>query len=112
MIRPFWSIRTWLLQWPGRCGVVVPAAEQPAHAVSDQRAGEQQSFAQSGFEATSATWLFSGETVRVEVPCLDGGDSVTLALRDGRIVWVDPPPVTSTTGSARRAESHRSSERA
>jgi hypothetical protein len=33
--------------------------------------GEQRWFAQCGFEATSVTWLFPGETVRVEASCLD-----------------------------------------
>src|SRR6266571_4138865 len=37
--------------------------------------GEQRWFAQCGFEATSVTWLFPGE------------------MRDGRIVWLDPPEV-------------------
>jgi hypothetical protein len=30
--------------------------------------GEQKWFAQCGFEATSVTWLFPGETVRVQAP--------------------------------------------
>ena len=55
--------------------------------------GEQRWFAQCGFEATSVTWLFPGETVRVDAPCLDCGDPVTLEMRDGRITWVDPPGV-------------------
>jgi hypothetical protein len=42
-------------------------------------------------EATSVTWLFPGETVRVDTPCLDCGDPVSVEMRDGRIVWVDLP---------------------
>ena len=44
--------------------------------------GEQRWFAQCGFEATSVTWLFPGETVRVEaaVPGLRRPD----ADRDAR----------------------------
>ena len=53
--------------------------------------GLQRWFAQCGFEATSATWLFPGQTVRVDAPCLDCGDPVTVEMRDGRITWVDPP---------------------
>jgi hypothetical protein len=53
--------------------------------------GEQKWFAQCGFEATSVTWLFPGETVRVDAPCLDCGEPVTLEMRDGRVTWVDPP---------------------
>jgi alkylmercury lyase-like protein len=55
--------------------------------------GEQRWFAQCGFEATSVTWLFPGETVRVESPCLDCSDPVTVEMRDGQIVRVDPPGV-------------------
>ena len=55
--------------------------------------GEQKWFAQCGFEATSVTWLFPGETVRIDAPCLDCGDPVTVEMRDGRIVWLDPPEV-------------------
>jgi hypothetical protein len=55
--------------------------------------GEQKWFAQCGFEATSVTWLFPGETVRVEAPCLDCGDPVVIEMRDGAFVTVDPPDV-------------------
>jgi hypothetical protein len=55
--------------------------------------GEQKWFAQCGFEATSVTWLFPGETVRIDAPCLDCGNGVTVEMRDGRITWVDPPGV-------------------
>jgi hypothetical protein len=55
--------------------------------------GEQRWFAQCGFEATSVTWLFPGETVRVDAPCFDCGDPVTIEMRNGRIVWADPPGV-------------------
>src|SRR6267143_2671772 len=55
--------------------------------------GEQKWFAQCGFEATSVTWLFPGETVRIDAPCLDCGDPVTVEMRDGRIAWLDPPEI-------------------
>jgi hypothetical protein len=55
--------------------------------------GEQRWFAQCGFEATSVTWLFPGETVRIDAPCLDCGHPVTVEMRDGRLTWVDPPTV-------------------
>jgi hypothetical protein len=55
--------------------------------------GEQKWFAQCGFEATSVTWLFPGETVRIDAPCLDCGDAVTVEMRDGKILWVDPPTI-------------------
>jgi hypothetical protein len=53
--------------------------------------GEQKWFAQCGFEATSVTWLFPGQTVRVDAPCLDCGDPMTIEMRDGEFVKVDPP---------------------
>lgn len=55
--------------------------------------GEQKWFAQCGFEATSVTWLFPGERVRIEAPCLDCGDPLTIEMLDGRLTWVDPPAV-------------------
>jgi hypothetical protein len=55
--------------------------------------GEQKWFAQCGFEATSVTWLFHGETVRVQAPCLDCGEPVVVEMHDGRLVRVDPPSV-------------------
>jgi len=55
--------------------------------------GEQRWFAQCGFEATSATWLFPGATVRVEAPCLDCGEPIVVEMRDGRLVTVAPPGI-------------------
>jgi Alkylmercury lyase len=55
--------------------------------------GEQKWFAQCGFEATSVTWLFPGQTVRVDAPCLDCGASIRIEMRDGRLVTLDPPSV-------------------
>ena len=55
--------------------------------------GEQRWFAQCGFEATSATWLFPGATVRVEAPCLDCGEPVVLEMRDGRVSTVEPSSI-------------------
>ena len=44
-------------------------------------------------EATSATWLFPGERVRIDVACLDCGEPLTVEMLDGRLTWVDPPTV-------------------
>ena len=55
--------------------------------------GAQRWFAQCGFEATSATWLFPGATVRVEAPCLDCGERLVVEMRDGRLLTVDPPEI-------------------
>ena len=53
--------------------------------------GEQKWFAQCGFEATSVTWLFPGERVRIDAVCLDCGDPLAVEMLDGRLTWVDPP---------------------
>ena len=55
--------------------------------------GEQKWFAQCGFEATSVTWLFPGETVRVQAPCLDCGEPVVIEMRDGRLLTVEPASI-------------------
>lgn len=55
--------------------------------------GEQKWFAQCGFEATSVTWLFPGQTVRIDAPCLDCGAGIIVEMRDGQITWVDPAEV-------------------
>src|SRR5262247_1604816 len=55
--------------------------------------GEQKWFAQCGFEATSVTWLFPGERVRIDVACLDCGDPLMVEMLDGRLTQVDPPAV-------------------
>jgi len=55
--------------------------------------GAQTWFAQCGFEATSVTWLFPGETVRVQAPCLDCGEPVVIEMRDGRLVTVEPASI-------------------
>ena len=58
-----------------------------------QSRGEQKWFAQCGFEATSVTWLFPGERVRIDVACLDCGDPLTVEMLDGQLTRVDPPTV-------------------
>ena len=55
--------------------------------------GEQRWFAQCGFEATSVTWLFPGETVRIDAPCLDCGEPLIVEMRDGQLGRVDPPGI-------------------
>ena len=55
--------------------------------------GEQKWFAQCGFEATSVTWLFPGERVRIDVACLDCGDPLAVEMLDGQLTRVDPPTV-------------------
>lgn len=53
-------------------------------------AGEQRWFAQCGFESLAMTWMFPGQTVRIDAPCLDCGEPMTLEMQDGRFLQVEP----------------------
>lgn len=55
--------------------------------------GTQKWFAQCGFEALASCWLFPGQSVRVEAPCLDCGDPMMLELLDGHVETADPSTV-------------------
>lgn len=35
-------------------------------------------------------WLFPGKTVRLEAPCLDCGEPLTVEMRDEQILTVQP----------------------
>ena len=52
--------------------------------------GRQNWFAQCGFEALGACWLFPGRSVRVDAPCLDCNDPIAVEMRDGELVGVEP----------------------
>lgn len=54
-------------------------------------AGQQFWFAQCGFESLAITWMFPGQTVRIEAPCLDCGDPMALEMLDGRLLRIEPP---------------------
>ena len=51
----------------------------------------QKWFAQCGFEALAVCWLFPDRMVRIEAPCLDCGDRMIVAMRDGVVLSADPP---------------------
>jgi Alkylmercury lyase len=53
-------------------------------------AGEWKWFAQCGLEALAACWAFPGRTVEIKAPCLDCGQSIEVAVRDGRIERAAP----------------------
>ena len=36
------------------------------------------------------TWVFPGEAVRVDAPCLDCGEPIVVEMLDGRFLQVDP----------------------
>jgi Alkylmercury lyase len=54
-------------------------------------AGQQLWFAQCGFESLAITWMFPGQAVRIEAPCLDCGDPMALEMLDGRLLRIEPP---------------------
>jgi hypothetical protein len=56
-------------------------------------AGQQQWFAQCGFESLAVTWLFPGQVVRIDAPCLDCGQPMTLEMEEGRFLRVEPPSI-------------------
>ena len=55
--------------------------------------GQQKWFAQCGFEATGACWLFPGTVVRVDAPCLDCNDPLAIEMRDGQLLGAEPAGV-------------------
>jgi hypothetical protein len=55
----------------------------------------QKWFAQWGLEALAVCWLFPGKTVRVECPCLDCGLPISIEIRDGNLLHVEPEGVTA-----------------
>ena len=61
--------------------------------------GEQRWFAQCAFEALAVRWLFPGQTVTVDAPCLLGGDPLRIEMRDEEILLIDPPEMVGYTRS-------------
>ena len=61
--------------------------------------GEQRWFAQCGFEALACRWLFPGRTVRLDAPCLLGGEPLRIEMRDEEITLIDPPTMVGYTRS-------------
>lgn len=56
--------------------------------------GQQKWFAQCGFEALAVTWFFPGRAVLIDAPCLDCGEPMTIEMRDGRFLRVEPGGIT------------------
>lgn len=52
-------------------------------------------FGQCGFEALAASWLFPGKEVRIDAPCLDCGEPIRIAVRDGVVEQADPAGIVS-----------------
>ena len=53
--------------------------------------GKPRGYAQCGFEVLALSWVFPGRTVRVDAPCLDCGEPLHLAMRDGKLLETEPP---------------------
>lgn len=56
-------------------------------------------FAQCGFEALAVRWLFPGQTVVVDAPCLLGDEPIRIEMRDEDILLVDPDTTVGYTRS-------------
>ena len=55
--------------------------------------GERRWYGQCGLESLAVSWLFPGQEVRIDCPCLDCGEAIRLHMRDGVLLDVDPPGV-------------------
>ncbi|MFT5531242.1 MAG: hypothetical protein ACI91O_001262 [Candidatus Poriferisodalaceae bacterium] len=61
--------------------------------------GEQKWFAQCGFEALAIRWLVPGKTVRIDAPCLLGGEPLSIEMRDEEILVMSPDTIVGYTRS-------------
>jgi hypothetical protein len=52
--------------------------------------GEQRWFGQCGLESLATTWVFPGQRVAIDAPCLECGEPVHVEVRDGVIERADP----------------------
>jgi Alkylmercury lyase len=57
--------------------------------------GKPRGFAQCGFESLAVCWLFPGQDVTIEAPCLDCGEPIRLTLRDGKIRTREPADIVT-----------------
>ena len=61
--------------------------------------GQQQWFAQCGFEALACCWLFPGQLVEIDAPCLLRDKPIHLEMRDGELLLIEPETVVGYTRS-------------
>lgn len=61
--------------------------------------GEQRWFAQCGFEALACCWMFPGETVSIDAPCLLGEEPLHLEMKDGQLLLSEPATIVGYTRS-------------
>jgi hypothetical protein len=75
-------------------GTDIVASVAPFYSLASQYRvsvdGEQKWYAQCGFEATAVCWVFPGRTVRIDAACLDCNEPLSLVMRDGQILELDP----------------------
>lgn len=53
--------------------------------------GQQRWYAQCGFEALAISWLFPGKDIRIDCPCLDCGQAISIGMQHGKLLALDPP---------------------
>ncbi len=61
--------------------------------------GKQRWFAQCGFEALACSWMFPGQEVEINAPCLLGDDPLSLKMKDGELVLVNPGTIVGYSRS-------------
>ena len=54
-------------------------------------------YAQCGLEATAIRWLFPGQTVRIEAPCLCCGEVMVVEFHDEEIAVTEPAELVGYT---------------
>ena len=52
--------------------------------------GQQKWFAQCALEALAIGWLFPGQAVQIDAPCLESGTPLRVVVRDGVIEQAEP----------------------
>ena len=55
--------------------------------------GDQRWYGQCGLESLAVSWLFPGQEIRIDCPCLDCGEPIQVRMRDGVLLGIDPPSV-------------------
>ena len=55
--------------------------------------GDPRWYGQCGLESLAVSWLFPGQEIRIDCPCLDCGEAIQIRMRDGEMLGVDPRSV-------------------
>lgn len=103
-----------LMATPGVAGWLAPGTDYVAslapfyNLASQYRVsvdGDQKWLAQCGFESVAVCWVFPGQRIRVEAPCLDCNQTLVLEMRDGKSSPSTPPPSSATSTTPRSGTS-------